>query len=1434
MGRFILILLLICLTSTSYSATTIIPTDNTQSNLRDAYRLVLQKAAHPWTRQGQVAPFLEVNGRPYYGEVPVLWSMDENHYPGSFIIPDTLSTSGITAWQTSFPDLEYAFSLTFTEQEVTIFVLKSSIADTSLGTCSWEYPYFEQFLVNTLDLKSQVHYQLVNEIEFSQRILDDLLFQSSAKILLIPAFSYGTVTLGQYLEESINQHPRFAAALTSFLQHGGTIYTEGNAAYLLEVAALLPKGTVDLENTIDGIGTDMLATVESVRGTIPPGYSNQLYTSQGPTIHDSLHAVAIFTQVADAEDLGKPAVVLIEDPNLCGRGRMILNVGMPAVGSLVLKNNPQWQWLANALFLAFAERLDLVRSVYVETDSLHPDPMSLPAGVETMFEVPLQLHNLWNRASGELQVVEHYKPYFDYVDVIQGPAPMVDETNHTLTFNLNTLSAHQREIITYRLRSPGQDDERVEHIDEYLDHEINMKVSSAEFSFGDPIFNDKTRNMVRDDLWVRFLFEARIVADLDLNWKNILGHYYQPFKIFTTMENKERTPAVSTQIVHYVPLDIPVYKTADPLIPIERTPPGQFMDLLRLGGDLDGDAATDGPDVGFDLNSIFPNAASVETVRVFWRNPWTGTFDDYDRDGQVTTDADSDGVYEIIDDDDRLTALKITWKPGLGTETEGTIPGYQFYDPFCYWEIWIDPPDEIQMAIGAAKRDTITFAVTDSIYNLESFYYEHWERWMEHDEQGNVVQTRLVKRRRQDYEGFALVDSSYVLKPDDVDYGWIPKPIRSSVFFLALGGRGPSMTNPLTEYSELSTITYQTIWGRQKETPLRCAYTYYAPLPNPLQFEYISKTFHITDPETGARLYELPAHRTADLTFDITISTEYSLYWITQMTPDLNGDGLGDGIYSYVIEQIPKGLGGYSVDLPRTQSGDIDTQAVADPPPTAIWEGPFYWQIYWDSLRIPAALDDDNGDGIDDWLDDTGDRFFNPVDSAYLYDAFPPGAGEWLPGPDGEYGDDLCEALGAKTLKVYATFHGQGREGSLKINDGAWLVNEEIFGGPPWVQFSHVQEAWAVGHQIQLRGKPDPTFINLHQNPVYEKFYLTDASEPHTFDILFDPWLKSYGAETATATVYLGGKDPCHQINPDVTLPARLNRTNIQTLTFFPGVDPADFPGYPKQGRGLFVQAIVELNNNEKVEAVFDTSGHEIGHCAKTHWYNVTVTPNLLGLGNTEIFVSYCAYPRPLVPGDDFRTLRAGWRFNPSPMEVLIKMGNPDGSATIPEIQSSRRGYFVFTFKIDPMLPDGCYRIPFTLQGTARAYYDSTGGVPLSFPIPEARFSLSDGSLQPFIIGEAEITDIRDEFKSYVNFGPTPDVRWTEGSEPTEATFNALPMATAFRQDTTLVIRPPILKFPSEQGPVDTDFWLVAHSLVDVPNAGENIPLDTGLRLSYK
>jgi len=303
-SRLFLIISLLSINLLS-AQTTIIPTDNSQSNLRDAYRTVLQQAAHRYANDGTVDNWLALPGRPYYGEVPVYWSMDSTQFPGSVIIPDSVNTTGITAFETTFPALSSALSLNFDDSRVSIWVLKCRSTDTTNMITTWEDVYFEQFLVNVLNLQAGAHFQMVSSTELVQTVYQSRLFDqspASAKILIIPAFVQGDTVTTKFMDQALQAEPQLAPALKYFLQSGGTLYSEGNAAYLLEAAAIIPVGTVDFSNTVDGVAPDMLAEITAVTGMLPSGYSNQLYTTQAPTLHDSLHVVAHFTTTQAAED----------------------------------------------------------------------------------------------------------------------------------------------------------------------------------------------------------------------------------------------------------------------------------------------------------------------------------------------------------------------------------------------------------------------------------------------------------------------------------------------------------------------------------------------------------------------------------------------------------------------------------------------------------------------------------------------------------------------------------------------------------------------------------------------------------------------------------------------------------------------------------------------------------------------------------------------------------------------------------------------------------------------------------------------------------------------------------------------------------------------------------------------------------------------------
>jgi hypothetical protein len=167
-------------------------------------------------------------------------------------------------------------------------------------------------------------------------------------------------------------------------------------------------------------------------------------------------------------------------------------------------------------------------------------------------------------------------------------------------------------------------------------------------------------------------------------------------------------------------------------------------------------------------------------------------------------------------------------------------------------------------------------------------------------------------------------------------------------------------------------------------------------------------------------------------------------------------------------------MGGYRITLPQKADGSYDTNAIVqidgapfekwiDNPNTwnevEIWETPFEYQVYIPQLLIPPALDDDNGDGQDDWIDDRGDRFSSKT--GFLHDAFMKGDGEdylaypsstfqdgnygmvdsgWYAGNDNTYGDDLFETLGKTHITIHADYEGRGREGNVEISKGGVLV----------------------------------------------------------------------------------------------------------------------------------------------------------------------------------------------------------------------------------------------------------------------------------------------------------------------------------------------------------------------------------------------------------
>ncbi|MCX7909374.1 MAG: T9SS type A sorting domain-containing protein, partial [Ignavibacteria bacterium] len=866
--------------------------------------------------------------------------------------------------------------------------------------------------------------------------------------------------------------------------------------------------------------------------------------------------------------------------------------------------------------------------------------------------------------------------------------------------------------------------------------------------------------------------------------------------------------------------DVPFYWTDNTLdIPILKTPGGKFVDVLRGSNDKnkpDFDMDSDGyPDVWLDTSSIFPKGYKIEETEVYWLNPWeyyrTGDslyYEDIDHDGKRAIDFNGDGVVDVEEPGDKIRVWKVTWDIGK-------VAGYEYFDPYCYYEIWIDPPDLVLLSAGVGKvfgkldKDVpgMFFPYTKDITKADK-NDPKWKYWMETDQNGNPIWKQFILQRVHNYEGFTFIDTAkenYRLKPTDECIGTVPQPHREFIAVLSLGGRDIDMNSPVTSSSQYSNLTYKTIFNETRNTPIRTTYTYYAPLPNPLQFEYLTNCFEITDTTGTVRYQNLPMFGKALLKFTMDASTEYSYYWIRNAGHDVDYNDpseriegvekLGDGVFGYLIYDLPKGIGGYKITLPKKPDGsyDIDRIVKIDGKPFQKWldnkntknnveifEDPFQYHIYIPQLLIPPALDDDNNDGIDDWIDDRGDRFHSST--GFLHDPFMLGNGEdykdwpkepfqddiygtvtsgWYPGEDNTYGDDKFEKLGKTRIEIQAIYEGLGKEGTVEISKGGWLVVEEIFGGSPWVITSHTLSGFAVGSNLKLTSRVQPSSVKYGLDTTYIIHTIEDVGEPHYFNTNFDPFHLSYGYGDVTITTYSGGRDPSNLLEPNIVMPTIIDpKVDNYKLTILPYADTSNpiLKGYPKQVEGTFLEVRVEINNST-----------DYNFC------NLKVEPVLpSNLKNTSLVFSYVVYPRPLVPakfdpstgkiiqgGDDFGTLRTGWRFNQPEGEMLVTLGN-----TLNMLQAGRRAYFIFLFKIDSSLTPSVYTINFKSSGDIIAYSNERKGQ-FKYEIPFAQFSISKKKVdktiveyQKFVIGQADLK--RLDIQGAKPFSGLKQAKWSQ------------------------------------------------------------------------
>ena len=1439
----------------------IIFTNNNQAKLLSTYRFVLEQSDAGYRGTGVTDSVLFSN----YSEFS-LYRACEGTQAGSIIYPDALPDEYANLSSASYSNYNWVsqrhVAIQFTKNPGRIAIYKSKYK-TGGKTLNWEAIYFERLFSEFL----------MDGISYT--VSEDSILQNGVKsntqLLIIPAFTVKDSSYTYYIDSILSHSIGLKEKFDAFLSRGGTIYTEGNAAYFLEKLGYLENGAVNYNanHLAEGNIEIQLDQSTHILALGASAAQNIIYGTQFPLVNSNR-----LVPIASQSVTNNPVLFQLNAAYTSG-GNIFCNTGLPLVKGLSSPDaqGQQVSWTLNSILAAFSTEVDVTRKVTNEL--LYQGTLGnnhIAYDRADTFEVTLTLRNLSNTTKS-VEIIEKVSPYFTYLDVVSGP--LHTYSNHTLSFSGINMNAHSQQTITYRLITPEPESNVHENVDKYLSNGTLIAASVNSTSYTTDGYNIR---MSRKKNYADLLFSARIFADTDVNYKNFLGLAYQPFKVFMIMENKSRSTAENTEYVQYIPKDVPFYWSDQSInIPILKTPGGKYIDILRGSNDQDHpeyDMDSDGdPDVWLDTASIYPKGYTIVEESVYWANPWnhlrTGdksfVFEDIDRDGVIPEDTDGDGVPDAnLDEDDKIRVWKVTWDIGQ-------VAGYDYYDPYCSYEIWVDPPDLVPMSAGIAHAyDSL------SVDSYPGMFYPYnagvsdttWKSWMEHDENGEVIWKQFIHQRINNYEGFTWVDTSeYQMLPTDSLIGTAPQPHREFIAVLSLGGEEIDMRNYAPSQSLYSKVNYETVFGEQKVTPIRTTYTYYAPLPNPLQFEYLSNNYTAIG-TNGETLTELPEYGQAQLVFDMDASTEYTYYWIRNAGYDVdyndaseNIDGieaLGDGVFGYFVYSIPKGMGGYKISLAKNEDGTYNTDSIVqidglpftkwiDNPNTwsevEIWESAFEYQDYIPQFLIPAALDDDNNDGIDDWIDDRGDRFCSKT--GYLHDAFMPGNGEdyseypktpftddiygqvdsgWYAGADDTYGDDYFETLGKTHITINASYEGRGREGSVEISKGGVLVCEEIFGGSPWVIFSHVLSGYAQGTDISVTSKVSPEVIYYGVDTVYIKHTIADTCEPHKFNVNFDPYHISYGYSESTVTTYVGAKDPCSLIAPVIAMPAIIDPSyDNHSITLVPNAadNPGntDLAGYPKQVSGTFIEVRVEVGNS-----------------TDDNWINTTVKPQLSPeLGTVEL--SYVAYPRPLVPshvvggelipGDQPNTFTTGWRFNQPEGEVLIKMGD-----TLNLLQPTRKAYFVFLIRINSSLEKGIYEIPFTMWGT-RKHYTGTENGTVQYAVPTAKFCIADKNAQgtvldfeDIIMGQGSLASLTVDISG--KFSPLGEVKFANHDfGATE--FNSIPGKLPISGNTIDLGR--FSEFPKYDTTVLT---IVQKGIVDSYNTdAEILPVTNGQALAY-
>ena len=638
------------------------------------------------------------------------------------------------------------------------------------------------------------------------QIIDSL---TDYDVLILP-----TIRMG-YADEVVDAlGPDGLTAIQDFVEGGGFLYAQSNAAYVVEEAGLVPPDTVDLATRVtDDDNRGQLAVTEPDHPLTFSWLDASTYVLNEPliTATESLSVVATF---ADTTQPGSVAIGVATP----GDGRVVLFNGHP---SDEIDDHPQ---VLDALLWAMGERASIhgqlcqQHSNATDCDVIPAYEPGVPIAVTTTFK------NYWDGPLANVTITETLHAGFTTTQSACNPAPasFVEQPDGSTTIVWTATQALPGDThftyVAYTEAPSGTNGYGV--------------VSTAEADYTDGFWPTEfhpaglPRHIVRNTLDIHAQMAARLVGDRDIELDGLYplpaeGEY---FDIALTLENKEETGASDVVITDVVALLSPIVDVDD-----QRIVPQVITDSWGV-------SETDSlSDTLFAANEIF----FYETPVPIYPLP-------QHIDG-VATDAITTGTFYTLtawENDPRLVYTytgSFTSTPGLSNS--------------------ITIPPAYADAITVTTEGDLLLPALRMVWDFGAMpAYDYLEPAIRYGLFSHELLSRTVSFASDPVSSSLVLDGSGGSVYTNLGSHPIPyhEYLSSGIVHVPLA-------------PEMPRVTYRDIWSRTQVMDLRTVFYDIVPFPPPEYHAVVNTTFEMKADRDGdgrgeTRVLEFPAREGADLT----------------------------------------------------------------------------------------------------------------------------------------------------------------------------------------------------------------------------------------------------------------------------------------------------------------------------------------------------------------------------------------------------------------------------------------------------------------------------------------------------------------------------------------------------------------------------------------